>query len=357
LNAEANFLQTSQKPNVRTSYVFVDDKKRDRTFLLDTGANRNMVDASVLSRKEQSAIDKTVRVSVANIQQGKGTLKSMGELELQVPHKNEYIKLKFIVMPPHSINYNLIGVIDMMRHFLPLFQELSIKRELDSKVEKFQAEVNQVQAETKTEETPPEVLTEEEATQYLEMLPTLRCPPEPQQKDVVDQEWFAKLWNLFPRLQMEKQNLQDDSRLPYKCKVELVEGARMFFAPQYQLSEKSAGEMARFLKDAEDKGIIEKGETICQSSAFMVARADPNAPQRMVVDFRTLNNETVPKDASLPRTGQLPNYASRGGIMSKLDLTKGFYHVDVDMDSRPILGIVTEPGGYRFRKLPMGWIN
>jgi len=238
---------------------------------------------------------------------------------------------------------------------LPLFQELSEKWELNSKLNKFQTEVNQARVEKK--EVAPEGLEETEAKEYLETLPTPRCPPEPQQQDVIDQEWFAKLWNLFPRLQMEKQNLQDDSRLPYKCKVELVEGARMFFAPQYQLSEKSAGEMARFLKDAEDKGIIEKGETVCQSSAFMVARADPNAPQRMVVDFRTLNNETVPKDASLPRTDQLPNHASRGGIMSKLDLTKGFYHVDVDEESRPILGIATEPGGYRFRKLPMGWIN
>ena len=89
----------------------------------------------------------------------------------------------------------------------------------------------------------------------------------------------------------------------------------------------------------------------------MVARADPNAAERMVVDFRTLNNLTLAKDANLPRTDQLPNHACRGGVMSKLDLTKGFYHVDVDEESRPILGIATQPGGYRFRKLPMGWIN
>jgi len=114
LNAEANFLQTSQKPNARTNYVFIDDKKRDRTFLLDTGANRNMIDAPVLSQTERIAIDRTTRVSVANIQQGKGILKSMGELEVQVPHITEYMKLKFIVMPPKSINYNLIGVTDIM---------------------------------------------------------------------------------------------------------------------------------------------------------------------------------------------------------------------------------------------------
>ena len=86
----------------------------------------------------------------------------------------------------------------------------------------------------------------------------------------------------------------------------------------------------------------------------MVARADPNAPQRMVVDFRTLNKKTIPKDANLPQTDQLPNHASRG-IMSKLDLTKGFYHVDVDEESRPLLGIATDPGGTDSESSP--WVG
>ena len=337
--------------------MFIDDKKNDRTFLLDTGANRNIIDASVLTQQELAKIDRTVSVSVANIQQGSGGLTSLGEVELEVPHKKNHVKLKFIVMPPHTLNYNLIGVSTVIKHFLPLLHELSQNPQVNEKINQFQVELNQAQINEEEGESAEETLTEEEAKAYLGTLPTPVCPPAPEQRDVIDQEWFAKLWALFPRLQMEKQNLKEDSRLPYKCRVELVEGATMFFAPQYQLSEKSAAEQARFLKDAEDKGIIEKGETVCQSSSFMVARADPNAPQRMVVDFRTLNKKTIAKDANLPRTDQLPNYASRGGIMSKLDLTKGFYHVDVDEESRPLLGIATEPGGYRFRKLPMGWIN
>jgi len=337
--------------------VFIDDKKHDRTFLLDTGANRNIIDASVLTKQELTRLDRTVSVSVANIQQGCEGLKSLGEVEIEVPHKDDYVRLRFKVMPPHTLNYNLIGVNTIIKNFLPLLQELSLDQKTNEKINHFQVELNQAQASKERCESSEETLTEEEAKEYLETLPTPECPPAPEQKDVMDQEWFAQLWALFPRLQMEKQNLKEDSRLPYKCRVELVEGATMFFAPQYQLSEKSAAEQARFLKDAEDKGIIEKGETVCQSSSFMVARADPNAPQRMVVDFRTLNKKTIPKDANLPRTDQLPNYASRGGIMSKLDLTKGFYHVDVDEESRPLLGIATEPGGYRFRKLPMGWIN
>jgi len=334
--------------------VFIQDDKRDRTFLIDTGANRNMIDASVLAPEELARIDTTKRVPVANFESNKEKLISIGETVVEVPYKNMMLNLKFIVMPAKSMNYNLIGVVDILKHFIPLLEELGQKQKGYEKARKLQAEVNVAQAVAQGDQ---EILTEEEAQAYLETLPTPKCPEEPKQKDVMDQEWFAKVWNLFPRLQAEKQNLQEDSRLPYKCKVELHDGASLFFAPVYQLSEKSTSEMTRFLKDAEDKGIIEKGETICRSSAFMVARADPNAAQRMVVDFRTLNNLTLAKDANLPRTDQLPNHACRGGVMSKLDLTKGFYHVDVDEESRPILGIATQPGGYRFRKLPMGWIN
>ena len=162
---------------------------------------------------------------------------------------------------------------------------------------------------------------------------------------------------LFPRLQNEKLNLLEESRLPYQCEVELKPGAKLFFARMYQLSERSTQEMVRFLKEAEEKGIIERGETRCRSAAFMVSKSDPSLPQRMVVDLRLFNKITVFKDANLPRADQLFNHAGRGKYLSKLDLTKAFYHVGVHPRSRELLGIATQPGGYRFRRLPMGWVN
>lgn len=77
----------------------------------------------------------------------------------------------------------------------------------------------------------------------------------------------------------------------------------------------------------------------------MVDRPDPSLPLRLVVDLRMFNNITVPKDANLPRTDQLPYYASRGGYLSELDLTKGFYHIYIYPKSREFLGIATQPGG------------
>ena len=114
--------------------MFIDDKRHDRTFLLDTGDNRNIIDASVLTKQEIAKLDRTVSVSVANIQQGSGGLTSLGEIEIEVPHKDDYVKLKFIVMPPHTLNYNLIGVSTVIKNFLPLLQELGQNQQINEKI-------------------------------------------------------------------------------------------------------------------------------------------------------------------------------------------------------------------------------
>ena len=156
--------------------MFIDDKRHDRTFLLDTGANRNMIDASVLSQKEMSEVDRSVSVSVANIQQGSVGLKSLGETQLQVPHRDKHMRLKFMVMPPNTLNYNLIGVSAIIQYFLSLLQELSQERKLSEKINEFQNEINQVQTEASEQAELEEMLTEEEAKEYLEILPTPLCP-------------------------------------------------------------------------------------------------------------------------------------------------------------------------------------
>ena len=170
MNAEANYLQVSEKPKLKSSYVFIQDDKRDRTFLLDTGANRNMIDASVLSPQELAAIDTTKKVPVANFQSQKDKLHSIGETVVKVPYKDSDLELKFIVMPARSMNYNLIGVVDILKHFIPLLEELGQKRKVHDKVKKFQSEVNIAQA--IPQEHNKEILTENEAQTYLSSGPS-----------------------------------------------------------------------------------------------------------------------------------------------------------------------------------------
>ena len=183
MNAEANFLQISPELQKRSDYVFVEDPKYNRIFLLDTGANRNMIDVSVLTPEERRKIDPTHKAAVSGIQQQGGLLKSLGEIEIEVPLRTKRVKLKFLVMPHRTLKYNLIGVTAILTHFLPCLQEEGDMSPLREKINKFQSEVNQAYAELPKKAEGEEVLGEEEAKAYLDTLPTPMCPPEPQQKD------------------------------------------------------------------------------------------------------------------------------------------------------------------------------
>jgi len=319
-----NILTAHQQNVKNSSYVFHKDEKNDRTFLLDTGANRNLVDASVLTTAEKLKINSTVHCEISNFTAGMPKVQCLGTVELNLGDESSPIVLKFEVMPECMLNYNLIGIQDILQYFLKSLT--NAKRQRNSAG----GEANLSNA---RESPPDEFLTLEEAEAYLSTLPLEECPPKPKQKDIMDQTWFKKVWGLFPRLQDEIKNLQEESRLPYECEIELKPGARLFFQKMYHLSERSAREMAQFLVEAEHKGIIERGLTTCRSSSFMVPKSDPSLPQRMVVDLGMLNNIAIPKDANLPRTDQLPYDANRGKYLSKLDLTKGFYHVSVAQKS------------------------
>ena len=321
------------------------DDNKDRAFLLDTGANRNLIDASVLTLEEWHKVDETRKCDVSNFNTNTPKSRSLGMILLKFCVDGKKLDLDFIVMAAKTLNYNLIGVIDILEHFLPIITRMKSNKRVPETI----ALVNQAEVQAN--------LTQEEAVAYLDTLPVKKCPERPQQNTLIDQTWFQKAWGLFPRLQNEKLSLLEGSRLPYQCEVELKPGAKLFFARIYQLSERSTQEMVRFLKEAEEKGIIERGETRCRSAAFMVSKSDPSLPQRMVVDLRQFNKITVFKDANLPRTDQLFSHAGRGKYLSKLDLTKAFYHVGVHPRSRELLGITTQPGGYRFRRLPVGWVN
>ena len=132
-------------------------------------------------------------MGVSNIQEGSGMLKSLGEIDIEVPLKTKRVRLTFLVMPHYTVKYNLIGVTAILKHFLPCLQEVGNNSPLKQKINKFQSEVHQAYAERPKQAEGEEVLSEEEARKYLDTLPTPKCPPEPQQKDVIDQEWFGRL--------------------------------------------------------------------------------------------------------------------------------------------------------------------
>jgi len=338
---------------------------------LDSGANCNLISIQFLTHEEKQAIDNKTVIKITGFNKQSPTTHSLGKVEIPVHTKQTSSTLQFHVMPPHTLNYNLIGIHDIRQHFLKYIFEISTKEQPNESSQKekstpssllpptprhcYVTQMQEKSTKPKQQEKPTEnILTYEQASQlYAEILtPTVEKPPTP--KSLINQKWFKALWTLFPRLTMEHENLSEPSRLPHKFFVKLKPDAKPFISATYQMDKKRTDEMLKFMKKAlEDNLII---SVPCQyiSAAFMIAKADPTKPYRCIIDYRKLNEDTERFDSTLPRIDALRNFAANGHIYSKLDISKAFHHMEVEEDTIPLLGFVSPLGAYSWRVAPMG---
>ncbi len=83
----------------------------------------------------------------------------------------------------------------------------------------------------------------------------------------------------------------------------------------------------------EEAGIIERSDSPWASPLVPVKKA--NNLVRLCVDFRKLNSVTVIEPYYIPGMEELICKVGETGVLSKLDLTKGFHQVEVLEEDRP----------------------
>jgi len=98
---------------------------RPRTFLLDSGANCNLISLQFLTHEEKQKIDKKTVIKITGFNKQSPTTVSLGKVEIPVHTKQSSSMLQFHVMPAHTLNYNLIGIHDIRKHFLKYLFEIS----------------------------------------------------------------------------------------------------------------------------------------------------------------------------------------------------------------------------------------
>jgi len=99
-------------------------------------------------------------------------------------------------------------------------------------------------------------------------------------KQLIDILWFQSLWQLFPRLAKEHENLSEPSRLPHDFSIKLKAGAKPHISPTYQMDKKRTSELLLFLQKAIADNLIVATPCKYISASFMVPRSDPNKPYR-----------------------------------------------------------------------------
>ena len=75
---------------------------------------------------------------------------------------------------------------------------------------------------------------------------------------------------------------------------------------------------------------------------------------RITTDLTKLNSHVIPDRHPIPRVRDIFNSLSRSKYFSKLDVSKGYWHIPLHPESRPLTTTITPLGLRQYTRLPMG---
>lgn len=143
-----------------------------------------------------------------------------------------------------------------------------------------------------------------------------------------------------------------------KHSIQLKPDAKPVFTRQYKLPEAQKAEIQRQLNKMESENIIEKcSANGWNSPLILVPKRDENGNKnqfRLVVDFRRLNEATIPIQFPIPSIDSILDRLAGSKIFTTLDLYGAFYQIQLDENSRSFTTFENNNFAYRFRSMPQG---
>ena len=137
-----------------------------------------------------------------------------------------------------------------------------------------------------------------------------------------------------------------------KHRIILEPGTRPIYIPAYRIPAKLKEEVERTVEDWEEEGIIQKSSSPFNFPLLAVPKKD--GTQRVCVDFRKLNDKTIPDRFPAACLHDLMSEIGGRRIYSSIDLLQGFLQVPLHEDSRSYTAFSTTKGHYEFCRMPFG---
>ena len=106
--------------------------------------------------------------------------------------------------------------------------------------------------------------------------------------------------------------------------------------------------------------LLEKGyirESTSSWASPMVTVRKPDGTARICIDFNAINAVTTPLPFYMPRVEEVLEQVGRSKVLSKLDLTKGYYQVPMFPGDIEKTAFVCHQGKYEFLRMPFGVRN
>ncbi|XP_065282035.1 uncharacterized protein [Dermacentor albipictus] len=99
-------------------------------------------------------------------------------------------------------------------------------------------------------------------------------------------------------------------------------------------------------------GVVERSHSPYNAPTVLIKK--PDGTNRFCVDFRRLNEVLIPDSEPIPRADCLIAEVGGRKIFSKMDLSKGYWQVPLDEQSKEKTAFSAPSGLYQFKKMPFG---
>ena len=135
-------------------------------------------------------------------------------------------------------------------------------------------------------------------------------------------------------------------------RVNLERGTHPIYIPAYRIPVKVKSEVEKIVNEWEKEGIIRKSSSPFNFPLLAVPKKDGS--YRVCVDFRKLNDKTVPDRYPAACLSDLVSGIGGKKIYSSTDLLQGFLQVPLAETSKPYTAFSTPYGHWEFERMPFG---
>ena len=143
-------------------------------------------------------------------------------------------------------------------------------------------------------------------------------------------------------------------RYDARVHISLKEGTRPISLPPYHASPLKREIIDKQLDAWLEMGVIEPSQSPWGAPVIIVSQKGKN---RLCVDWRKLNEVTIPDEFPIPRQTDILQALSGSQYMSTFDVLSGFTQLEFDQESRDKTAFRTHRGLYQFTRMPFGWQN
>ncbi|XP_061823055.1 uncharacterized protein [Nerophis lumbriciformis] len=168
--------------------------------------------------------------------------------------------------------------------------------------------------------------------------------------------WRTKLVDLLAKYEsIFSRNSLDCGKAKYFVHHIRLSDNKPFRLPYRRLSPSHYEKLKVALNEMEERDIIRKSTSEYASPLVLVWKK--NGDLRLCTDFRWLNARTIRDTHPLPH--QADALAALGGnaFFSTMDLTSGYYNVEVHEEDRKFTAFTSPFGLYEYNRLPQGLCN